>query len=212
MWSFEEISQAIIAGNHGKVKELTELALKEGVEPQEVIYKGLIPGMDVVGEKFRNNEYYVPQVLLAARAMYAGMDLVKPLISKGGTKYLGRVVIGTAQGDLHDIGKNLVAMMLEGSGFEVINLGSDVSPERFKEEAREKKAQIVGISALMTTTMPGMARTIEALKAAGIRDQVMVMIGGAPVTQLYADEIGADGYARDAPAAVAKAKELLGLG
>lgn len=212
MWSFEEISQAIIAGNHGKVKELTELALKEGVEPQDIIYKGLIPGMDVVGEKFRNNEYYVPQVLLAARAMYAGMDLVKPLISKVGAKYLGRVVIGTAQGDLHDIGKNLVAMMLEGAGFEVINLGSDVSPERFKEEAIEKKAQIVGISALMTTTMPGMPRTIEALKAAGVRDQVKVMIGGAPVTQLYADEIGADGYARDATAAVAKAKELLGLG
>ncbi|MBI5167009.1 MAG: corrinoid protein [candidate division NC10 bacterium] len=211
MGSFEEIARALIVGNHVRVRELTEIALKEGTDPQEIIYKGLIPGINVVGEKFRNNEYYVPQVLLAARAMYAGMDLVRPLIAKLGARYLGRVVIGTAQGDLHDIGKNLVAMMLEGTGFEVINLGSDVSPERFTEEARDKKAQIVGISALMTTTMPGMARTVEALKAAGIRDQVKVMIGGAPVTQLYADEIGADGYARDATAAVAKAKELLSL-
>jgi len=211
MGSFEEIARALIVGNHIRVRELTEIALKEGTDPQEIIYKGLIPGMNVVGEKFRNNEYYVPQVLLAARAMYAGMDLVRPLIAKLGARYLGRVVIGTAQGDLHDIGKNLVAMMLEGTGFEVINLGSDVSPERFTKEARDKKAQIVGISALMTTTMPGMARTVEALKAAGIRDQVKVMIGGAPVTQFYADEIGADGYARDATAAVAKAKELLSL-
>src|SRR5207253_1714822 len=161
------------------------------------IFKGLIPGMDVVGETFRRNEYYVPQVLLSARAMYAGLDLLKPLITAAAKSddYYGVVVIGTAQGDLHDIGKNLVAMMLEGAGFKVVNLGRDVAPEAFAKAVLEHSANIVGISALMTTTMPAMKRTIDALTRAGVRDRVKVMIGGAPVSQTYADEIGADGWA-----------------
>jgi 5-methyltetrahydrofolate--homocysteine methyltransferase len=167
--------------------------------------------MDVVGEKFRRNEYYVPQVLLSARAMYAGLDLLKPLITAAATsEYLGTVVIGTAQGDLHDIGKNLVAMMLEGAGFRVLNLGRDVAPEAFCKAVEEHGANIVGISALMTTTMPAMKRTIDALVRAGLRDRVKVMVGGAPVTQAFADQIGADGYARDSTLAVLKAKHLVG--
>jgi 5-methyltetrahydrofolate--homocysteine methyltransferase len=169
--------------------------------------------MDVVGEKFRRNEYYVPQVLLSARAMYAGLDLLKPLItaSASGGDYYGVVVIGTAQGDLHDIGKNLVAMMLEGAGFKVHNLGRDVAPEKFVAAVEEHTATIVGISALMTTTMPAMKRTIDALVKAGLRERVKVMIGGAPVSQAFADEIGADGYAKDSTLAVVKAKQLMGV-
>jgi 5-methyltetrahydrofolate--homocysteine methyltransferase len=166
----------------------------------------------VVGEKFRRNEYYVPQVLLSARAMYAGLDLLKPLLTAtSGSEYLGTVVIGTAQGDLHDIGKNLVAMMLEGAGFKVVNLGRDVAPEKFCAAVEEHQATIVGISALMTTTMPAMKRTLDALGRAGLRDRVKVMVGGAPVSQAFADEIGADGYARDATLAVVRAKELSGV-
>jgi len=205
------MAQALIMGQREKVYELTQQALAAGIEPKAIIFKGLIPGMDVVGEKFRRNEYYVPQVLLSARAMYAGLDLLKPLLTQtGATEYLGTVVIGTAQGDLHDIGKNLVAMMMEGAGFNVHNLGRDVAPEKFVEAAKEKDAQIVGISALMTTTMPAMPRTIKALEAAGLRERVRVMVGGAPVNQAFCDEIGADGYARDSTAAVEKAKTLMG--
>jgi 5-methyltetrahydrofolate--homocysteine methyltransferase len=169
--------------------------------------------MDVVGEKFRRNEYYVPQVLLSARAMYAGLDLLKPLITASAKSddYYGVVVIGTAQGDLHDIGKNLVAMMLEGAGFKVVNLGRDVAPEVFVKAVTEHGANIVGISALMTTTMPAMKRTIDALVKAGLRQRVKVMIGGAPVSQAFADEIGADGYAKDSTLAVVRAKALLGV-
>jgi 5-methyltetrahydrofolate--homocysteine methyltransferase len=205
------MARALILGDNKTVKALTEEGLAEGADPKAIIFKGMIPGMDVVGEKFRRNEYYVPQVLLSARAMYAGLDLLKPLITASETKeYLGTVVIGTAQGDLHDIGKNLVAMMLEGAGFEVHNLGRDVAPEQFVEAAKEKGAHIVGISALMTTTMPAMKRTIDAFEKAGAREKVKVMIGGAPVSQAYADEIEADGYAKDSNRAVVKAKELLG--
>ncbi|MCI0371488.1 MAG: corrinoid protein [candidate division NC10 bacterium] len=204
------MAQALIMGQREKVHELTQQALAAGIEPKTIIFKGLIPGMDVVGEKFRRNEYYVPQVLLSARAMYAGLDILKPLLTQTGvTQYLGTVVIGTAQGDLHDIGKNLVAMMMEGAGFKVHNLGRDVAPEKFVEAAKEKDAQIVGISALMTTTMPAMPRTIQALEAAGLREKVKVMVGGAPVNQAFCDEIRADGYARDSTAAVEKAKALM---
>jgi 5-methyltetrahydrofolate--homocysteine methyltransferase len=184
------------------------------MDPKELIFKGLIPGMDVVGEKFRRNEYYVPQVLLSARAMYAGLDLLKPLITAAAKAddYFGIVVIGTAQGDLHDIGKNLVAMMLEGAGFKVVNLGRDVAPEKFVAAVEEHGANIVGISALMTTTMPAMKRTIDALTKAGLRERVKVMVGGAPVSQAFADEIGADGYAKDSTLAVVKAKQLVGVG
>jgi len=205
------MARALILGDRETVGRMTREGLDQGLDPKAIIFKGLIPGMDVVGEKFRRNEYYVPQVLLSARAMYAGLDLLKPLITASAASgYLGTVVIGTAQGDLHDIGKNLVAMMLEGAGFKVFNLGRDVAPETFVQAVREHHATIVGISALMTTTMPAMKRTIDALAAAGFRDRVRVMVGGAPVTQAFADEIGADGYAKDSTLAVVKAKELAG--
>jgi len=205
------MARALILGDKDTVARKTREGLDLKMNPKDLIFKGLIPGMDVVGEKFRRNEYYVPQVLLSARAMYAGLDLLKPLITASKTSdYLGTVVIGTAQGDLHDIGKNLVAMMLEGAGFKVVNLGRDVAPEVFVASVQEHGANIVGISALMTTTMPAMKRTIDALVKAGVRDRVKVMIGGAPVSQAYADEIGADGYARDSTLAVTKAKALVG--
>jgi 5-methyltetrahydrofolate--homocysteine methyltransferase len=204
------MTQALIRGDRDAVVRHVQEGLARKIDPKSLVFKGLIPGMDIVGEKFRRNEYYVPQVLLAARAMYAGLDLLKPLIAEetANSDYRGVVVIGTAQGDLHDIGKNLVGMMLEGAGFRVHNLGKDVSPEAFVTAARENGASIVGISALMTTTMPAMKRTIDALAEAGLRGKVKVMIGGAPVTQAYADEIGADGYAKDSALAVAKAREL----
>ena len=206
------MARALILGDKDTVARKTKEGLELSMDPKELIFRGLIPGMDVVGEKFRRNEYYVPQVLLSARAMYAGLDLLKPLITKGGQgQSLGVVVIGTAQGDLHDIGKNLVAMMLGGAGFKVHNVGRDVAPEKFVAAVEEHGAQIVGISALMTTTMPAMKRTIDALSKAGLRERVKVMIGGAPVSQAYADEIGADGYARDSTLAVVRAKELLGV-
>ena len=207
------MSRALILGDKETVARKTREGLDRSMEPKDLIFRGLIPGMDVVGEKFRRNEYYVPQVLLSARAMYAGLDLLKPLITARAKAddYYGTVVIGTAQGDLHDIGKNLVAMMLEGAGFKVVNLGRDVAPDAFVKAVDEHHAQIVGISALMTTTMPAMKRTIDALARAGMRGRVKVMIGGAPVSQAYADEIGADGYARDSTLAVVKAKELLGV-
>jgi len=209
-FDYPVMARALILGDKDTVARKTKEGLELSMDPKDLIFRGLIPGMDVVGEKFRRNEYYVPQVLLSARA---GLDLLKPLITKAGgeSQSLGVVVIGTAQGDLHDIGKNLVAMMLEGAGFKVHNLGRDVAPEKFVAAVEEHGAQIVGISALMTTTMPAMKRTIDALSKAGLRERVKVMIGGAPVSQAYADEIGADGYARDSTLAVVRAKELLGV-
>jgi 5-methyltetrahydrofolate--homocysteine methyltransferase len=165
--------------------------------------------MDIVGEKYKKGEFYVPEMLIAARAMKSGMEVLRPILTKKDVKGLGTVVIGTAKGDLHDIGKNLVGMMMEGAGFEIVNLGTDVPAERFVETAREKGANIIGVSALLTTTMPGMKDVVQALKKSGLREKVKVMIGGAPVTQGYADEIGADGYAPDAASAVDKAKSLL---
>jgi 5-methyltetrahydrofolate--homocysteine methyltransferase len=212
-YDYPRIARALILGDKDTVARMTREGLDIGLDPKEIIFKGLIPGMDVVGEKFRRNEYYVPQVLLSARAMYAGLDLLKPLITAAATsEYLATVVIGTAQGDLHDIGKNLVAMMLEGAGFKVVNLGRDVAPEAFCKAVEEHGAHIVGISALMTTTMPAMKRTIDALTRAGLRERVKVMVGGAPVSQAFADEIGADGYARDSTLAVVRAKQLVGVG
>ena len=212
-FDYPAMARALIVGDKDTVARKTREGLDLAMDPKALIFKGLIPGMDVVGEKFRRNEYYVPQVLLSARAMYAGLDLLKPLITAGARPddHLGVVVIGTAQGDLHDIGKNLVGMMLEGAGFKVHNLGRDVAPEVFVKAVEEHGADIVGISALMTTTMPGMKRTIDALVKAGLRERVKVMVGGAPVSQAFADEIGADGYARDATLAVQKAKALRGV-
>src|SRR5437868_13480901 len=212
-FDYPKMSRALIIGDKDTVAAKTREGLALSMDPKDLIFKGLIPGMDVVGEKFRRNEYYVPQVLLSARAMYAGLDLLKPLITAAakGDVYRGIVGIGTAQGDLHDVGKSLVAMMLEGAGFKVINLGRDVAPEKFVAGVEEHNANIVGISALMTTTMGGMKRTIDALVKAGLRERVKVMVGGAPVSQAFCDEIGADGYAKDSTMAVVKAKTLLGV-
>jgi len=208
----KEIADNLIKGKAPEVKELVQRAIDEGEDVQKVLNEGLVAGMSVVGAKFKANEFYVPEVLIAARAMKAGMGILRPILADKNIKGVGTVVLGTARGDLHDIGKNLVAMMLEGAGFEIIDLGVDVSPEKFMEAAKEKKADLVGLSALLTTTMPSMKDVIKAVGDSGLKDKVKVMIGGAPVTQSYADEIGADGYAPDAASAVDEAKQLLGAG
>ena len=207
----KQIVESLEQGEDERVGVLAAQALAAGVSATDVLDHGLIAGMNIVGDQFRRREVFLPDVLLSARAMYAGLDLLKPLITAAATSdYVGTVVIGTAQGDLHDIGKNLVAMMLEGAGFKVVNLGRDVAPEKFCAAVLEHGANIVGISALMTTTMPAMKRTIDALVRAGLRERVRVMVGGAPVSQAFADQIGADGYARDSTLAVVRAKELVG--
>lgn len=201
------LADAIIKGDQNTAVEITKAALDEGTAAKSVLEEGLIAGMDVVGERFKKNEVYIPEVLIAARAMKSSMEILEPELVKAGVKPIGKLIIGTAQGDLHDIGKNLVAMMLKGAGFEVIDLGVDISPDKFVEQARDTDTQLVGISALLTTTMPSMEKTIKTLKEAGI--SVKVIIGGAPVTQGYADKIGADGYAADAASAVDVAKSLV---
>jgi 5-methyltetrahydrofolate--homocysteine methyltransferase len=210
MANLSELYDAILKGNRDKAVKTTEAALAEGVDPQEIVTKYMIPAMDEVGKRFECNEYFVPELLIAARAMKACLEKVKPLLVAAGAKPSGRVAIGTVKGDLHDIGKNLVAAMLEGGGFEIIDLGVDVSPERFAEAVKDKGANVVCLSALLTTTMPSMKSTIEALKEAGLRGKCKVMIGGAPVTQQYADEIGADGYSENAAGAVTLARKLVG--
>ncbi len=207
MADLNEISLMVQKGNFKEVERLTREALQEEVSAQDVLDGGLIAGMSVIGERFKRNECFVPTVLLAARAMKAGMGLLKPILVDTGVEPIGRVVIGTVKGDVHDIGKNLVGMMLEGAGFEVIDLGVDASSEKFVEAAREKRAGIVGMSALLTTTMSHMKTVIEALKSGGV--MVKTMVGGAPVTQRFADEIGADAFGKDAAVAVEKAKELI---
>ncbi len=209
MADLELLAQAIIKGKAPDAKALTEQALAEGVPAGDVLNKGLVAGMNVVGELFKTNQYYVPEVLIAARAMKQSMEILKPALAAGGVESKGKIAIGTVRGDLHDIGKNLVAMMLEGAGFEIMDKGVDVKPEAFVQAVKDG-AKIICLSALLTTTMPAMKETVEALKAEGIRDSVKVMIGGAPVTQNYCDEITADGYSPDAASAVDKAKELLG--
>jgi 5-methyltetrahydrofolate--homocysteine methyltransferase len=209
MADLKAIAESLIKGQAPKVKELVQKALDEKVAPEKILQEGMLAGMDVVGKKFKANEFYIPEVLIAARAMHAGMDILKPLLGKKEVEGTGKVAIGTVKGDLHDIGKNLVGMMLEGAGFEVIDLGIDVSPDKFVETVKEKNPRIIGMSALLTTTMPSMKDTIDAIKSAGLKDKVKVMIGGAPITQNYADEIGADGYASDAASAVDSARKLL---
>ena len=209
MADLNAVAENIINGKADEVKNLVQAAVDEGVNVGEVLNEGLIKGMGVVGENFKNNVFYVPEVLIAARAMKAGMDILRPLLADEGVEPLGKVAIGTVKGDLHDIGKNLVAMMLEGAGFEVIDLGIDVAPETFISAVTDQGAQVLAMSALLTTTMPSMKTTIDALKEAGVTDNVKIMIGGAPVTQRYADEIGADGYARDAASGADVAKELI---
>ena len=202
-----EISLMVQEGNFKEVERLTQEALDEGLSAQDILNGGLIAGMGVIGERFKRNECFVPTVLLAARAMKAGMALLKPILVDTGVESIGKVVLGTVKGDQHDIGKNLVGMMLEGAGFEVIDLGTDTPSEKFVEMAREKKADIVGMSALLTTTMPYMKTIVEHFSD---RADVRVVIGGAPVTQDYADEIGAAGYGSDANQAVKVIDSLLG--
>ena len=209
MVNLKGLSEALFRGDVSRVKELTQLALREEVEPREILEQGLIKGMDVVGEKFKNNEIFLPEVLLASQAMYGGLELLQPHLIKSGVEARGKVIIGTVKGDLHDIGKNLVVMMLRGGGFEVIDLGKDVYPEKFLVAIQKHQPDIVGLSALLTTTMMGMTEVISVLEKAGLRDKVKVMIGGAPVTQEFADEIGAEGYAPNAASAVDKARELI---
>jgi len=207
MADLKALADAVINGDQNAALEITKAALEEGIAAKDVLDNGLIAGMDIVGARFKKNEVYIPEVLIAARAMKTAMEVLEPELVKAGVEPVGKLLIGTVQGDLHDIGKNLVAMMLKGAGFEVIDLGVDVGPEKFVEQVKAANVQLVGISALLTTTMPGMEKTIKAMKDAGI--PVKVMIGGAPVTQDYADKIGADGYAPDAASAVDLAKSLV---
>ncbi len=206
-----ELYEAILVGNAKKAEEVAKAALEANVDPNELVQKQMIPAMDEVGRRFECNEYFVPELLIAARAMKTALELITPHLAASGTQPTGRVVIGTVQGDLHDIGKNLVASMLEGGGFEVVDLGVDVPPERFVEAAQEKDDTIVALSALLTTTMTMMKTVIEALQKAGVREKTRVIIGGAPITQAYADEIGADGYSDNASAAVGLARKLVGV-
>jgi corrinoid protein of di/trimethylamine methyltransferase len=205
----KQLYDAVLNGNAKAAKAVTEQALAEGVDPQKIVTEHMIPAMDEVGRRFEKNEYFVPELLIAARAMKTALQLVAPLLKAKGAQPAGRVAIGTVKGDLHDIGKNLVAAMLEGGGFEIIDLGVDVTPEKFIAAVKEKNANLIALSALLTTTMPMMKTTVESLKTSGVRSQVKIMIGGAPVTQKYAEEIGADGYADNASSAVTLARSLV---
>ena len=207
MADLKVLSEAIIKGDQKTAVDITKAAMDEGMEPGKILADGLIAGMNVIGVRFKANEVYIPEVLISARAMKMAMELLEPKLIEAGVKPLGRAMMGTVQGDLHDIGKNLVVMMLKGAGFEVIDAGVDTAPEAFVEKAKEAGVQIVGLSALLTTTMPAMEKTVQAIKDAGL--PIKTMIGGAPVTQAYADKIGADGYSADAASAVDLAKSLL---
>jgi 5-methyltetrahydrofolate--homocysteine methyltransferase len=205
------LSQAVIAGDSEKVFELTKQALDEKIGVEEIINNGLIAGMNVIGDQFKKNEIFIPEVMISAHAMRTGMELLKPLFSSSNIETKGVVVIATVKGDVHDIGKNLVAMMFEGAGFKVIDLGIDIGPEKVVKAVNEQKPDILALSTLLSTTMDNMKKIIETLKIESLRDQVKIMIGGAAVNEGYAHEIGADGYAKDASLAVDKAKELLGI-
>jgi 5-methyltetrahydrofolate--homocysteine methyltransferase len=209
MLIYSELANALSEGNSIKVQDLTAQALQEGTAPDLILNKGLFAGMDIVGAKFKNGDIFIPHVLIAARAMHAGMDILKPHLIRTGAKPAGRFIIGTVQGDHHDIGKNLVAMMLQGKGFEVIDLGVNVPTEIFVQSVRNNDANILGMSALLSTTLSFMKETIDAIKAAGLRDKIKIMVGGGPVTQAFADNIGADGYAQDATKAAENALALI---
>ncbi len=206
-----KMAETLIAGKVDEVKDLTQQALDANLSPKDILEKGLLAGMDVVGKRFKANEMFIPEVLRCAKCMHGAMELLRPLLAETGVETAGTFVVGTVKGDLHDIGKNLVGMMFEGAGFKVIDLGIDLAPSAFVEAIKEHKANLFGMSALLTTTMPKMGETINAIKEAGIRDQVKIMIGGAPVTAEFAKENGADAYASNAASAVDKGKELLGL-
>ena len=209
MADLQQIAENLIQGNAPKVKELVQKAVDEKENVQKILNEALLAGMSVVGAKFKKNEFYIPEVLIAARAMKQGMQILKPLLAKENIKGVGTVVVGTVRGDLHDIGKNLVGMMLEGAGFEVIDAGIDVAPDLFIKTAQEKNASLIGLSALLTTTMPAMKEVVTSLNNSSLKGKIKVMVGGAPVTKDYADEIGADGYAPDAASAADLAKKLL---
>ena len=209
MVDLKKLYESVVSGDAKTTQAITQQALAEGVDPLVLVNEHMVPAMDEVGRRFEANEYYVPELLISARAMKASLELIRPLLVARGDKPVGRVAIGTVKGDLHDIGKNLVASLLEGGGIEVIDLGVNVSPEKFIETVNSRQANIVAMSALLTTTMPAMKTTIDALKQAGVRDKVKVLIGGAPITQKYADEIGADGYSENAVGAVALAKKAV---
>jgi len=207
---FEEIADEIQKGNSDSVEELTKRALAQDISAEDILNNGLVAGMSIVSEKFKNNEIFIPEVLISAKSMYSGLGIIKPLLAESNVKSKGKVVIGTVKGDLHDIGKNIVAMLLQGAGFDVVDLGADVPKEKFLEFAKTEHADILGMSALLTTTMIYMKETIEVLKDAGLRENVKVIIGGAPVTESYAAQIDADGYAPDAASAVDLTKKLIG--
>ena len=206
----KQMQEDLYSGNIDEVEKATRQALEEGLPAQEILNQGLIAGMDVVGRDFKCGDLFIPEVLISAKAMHAGLEVLRPSLAESGASTLGKVVIGTVAGDLHDIGKNLVSMMLQGAGFEIIDLGTDVSPEQFVEAAQAEGADLVGMSALLTTTMPKMKTTIDALAQAGLSDRVSVLVGGAPVTADYAEQIGADAYAGDAVGAVDTARQLVG--
>ena len=206
--SLKTIYQAILEGEITVAQESVQAAVNGDISASDILNKALIPAMDEVGRRFEQGDYYVPEMLIAARSMQAGLEIIKPLLVESGVEPVGKVVIGTVKGDLHDIGKNLVAMMLEGAGFEIVDLGTDVAPEEFVEAA-QNGVNIIGLSALLTTTMPAMENTIQTIELAGLRDQVKIIVGGAPVTAEYAKNIGADGYAADASQAANLAKSLI---
>jgi len=204
----QKISEELQAGNYQEVPKLIQEALNAKIPPAKILSDGLVAGMDIVGDKFRRDELFMPEVLISAKAMQAGMDVLRPKLIEAGVKLAGSIVLGTVKGDLHDIGKNLVGMLMEGSGFQVIDLGIDVATEKFIEAVKSQKPDLLGLSALLTTTMPKMKEVMESLVEAGIRKSVKVMVGGAPVTEKFAKDIGADAYAPDAASAVEKAREL----
>jgi len=207
MADLSALAQAVIKGDQAAAVQITKKAIEESTPPKDILDNGLIAGMETIGRRFKANEVYIPEVLIAARAMKAAMEILEPQLIKAGVEPIAKCIIGTVAGDLHDIGKNLVIMMLKGAGFEVIDLGVDVSPEKFIEAVKSEGIKLVGMSALLTTTMPAMEKTIQAIKEAGL--DVKTIIGGAPVTQQYADKIGADGYSEDAATAVDVAKKLV---
>jgi corrinoid protein of di/trimethylamine methyltransferase len=209
MSNLKELHEAVLNGNAKAAKSVTEQAIAAGVDPLKLVQEYMMPAMDEVGRRFECNEYFVPELLLSARAMKAALEIIRPLLAANGNEPVGRVALGTVKGDLHDIGKNLVGAMLEGGGYEVIDLGVNVTPEQFIAAIKDKNANIVAMSALLTTTMPSMRTTIDAMKEAGVRDQVKIIVGGAPITEKFAEEIGADGYSESASGVVAAAKKVM---
>ncbi|MCU0783687.1 MAG: corrinoid protein [Verrucomicrobia bacterium] len=209
MQDLKPLHDAILSGDAKTAKETTQQALAAGADPLKLVQEYMVPAMGEVGRRFECNEYFVPELLLSARAMKAALELIRPLLIASGAQPVGRVALGTVKGDLHDIGKNLVGAMLEGGGYEVLDLGVNVTPEQFVAAVKEKGANIVAMSALLTTTMPAMRTTVDALKTAGVRDKVKILIGGAPITQRYAEEIGADGFTESAAGAVGLAKKVV---